>query len=43
MLGWRIYENLAEAVVKAIANYANVSYTPKNLEGYYIVKKGDTI
>ena len=37
------YENLAEAVVKAIANYANVSYAPKNLEGYYIVKKGDSL
>ncbi|MBQ9012389.1 MAG: LysM peptidoglycan-binding domain-containing protein [Bacilli bacterium] len=37
------YETLAEAVVKAIANYTNVSYAPKNLEGYYIVKKGDSL
>lgn len=35
------YEKLAEAVVKSIANYAGVSYSPANMEGYYIVKKGD--
>lgn len=37
------YEKLAEAVVKTIANYAGVSYTPANMEGYYIVKKGDSL
>lgn len=37
------YEKLAEAVVKSIANYAGVSYPPANMEGYYIVKKGDSL
>lgn len=37
------YEKLAEAVVKSIANYAGVSYSPANMEGYYIVKKGDSL
>lgn len=37
------YEKLAEAVVKSIANYAGVSYLPANMEGYYIVKKGDSL
>lgn len=37
------YEKLAEAVVKSIANYAGVSYTPANMEKYYIVKKGDSL
>lgn len=37
------YEKLAEAVVKSIANYARVSYSPANMEGYYIVKKGDSL
>ena len=37
------YEKLAEAVVKSIANYAGVSYSPDNMEGYYIVKKGDSL
>ena len=37
------YEQLAEAVVKSIANYAGVSYSPANMEGYYIVKKGDSL
>lgn len=37
------YEKLAEAVVKSIANYAKVSYSPANMEGYYIVKKGDSL
>lgn len=37
------YEKLAEAVVKSIANYAGVSYSPSNMEGYYIVKKGDSL
>lgn len=37
------YEKLAEAVVKSITNYAGVSYSPANMEGYYIVKKGDSL
>lgn len=37
------YEKLAEAVVKSIANYAGVSYSPANMKGYYIVKKGDNL
>lgn len=37
------YEKLAEAVVKSIANYAGVSYSPANVERYYIVKKGDSL
>lgn len=37
------YKKLAEAVVKSIANYAGVSYSPANMEGYYIVKKGDSL
>ena len=37
------YENLAEAVVKSIADYAGVTYTPANLEGYYVVQKGDSL
>ena len=37
------YEALAEAVVKSIANYAGVTYTPASLEGYYVVQKGDSL
>ena len=37
------YEKLGEAVVKAISNYAKVTYTPLDMEGYYIVKKGDSL
>lgn len=37
------YEKLAEAVVKSIANYAGVSYSPANMKGHYIVKKGDSL
>ncbi len=36
-------EVLAEAVVKAIAAYTNISYLPENLDGYYIVSSGDTL
>ena len=36
------YEELAEAVVKAVASYIGVPYTPKTDE-YYTVEKGDTI
>ena len=37
------YEELSEAVVKSIADYAGINYTPKNVEGYYTVQKGDTL
>lgn len=37
------YEALAEAVVKSIANYAGITYTPASLEGYYVVQKGDSL
>ena len=37
------YQALAEAVVKSIAEYAGVTYIPENLEGYYIVQKGDSL
>ena len=36
------WENLAEAVVKAIADYIGVPYN-KEFSDYYIVKKGDTL
>lgn len=36
-------ENLGEAVVKAIANYVGVNYLPVSLEGYYVVKSGDSL
>jgi len=36
-------ENIGEAVVIALANYLNVSYTPVSGSNYYIVKKGDTL
>ena len=40
------WEDLAEAVVKALANYIGVSYSIKNTndeDNYYIVKKGDSL
>lgn len=37
------YEKLGEAVVKAIANYAGINYTPNVDNNYYIVKKGDSL
>ncbi len=37
------YENLAEAVVRAVASYIGKSYTPINDEFTYIVKIGDTL
>lgn len=37
------YEELAEAVVKAITTYAGVTYHPINEEDYYVVKKGDNL
>lgn len=36
------YENYAEAVVKAVAEYKGIPYTSKS-SNTYIVKKGDTI
>ena len=37
------YENLGKNVVKAIASYAGVPYNPDLKDGYYTVKKGDTL
>lgn len=37
------YENLGEAVVKSIADFAGITYTPSNMEGYYVVQKGDSL
>ena len=36
------YENYAEAVVKAVAEYKGIPYTSKS-SNTYIVKKGDTL
>ena len=36
------WQNLAEAVVKALSNYIGVNYSTSNGD-YYIVKAGDTI
>ena len=37
------YENIGKQIVKSIANYAGVSYNPDLTDGYYTVKKGDTL
>ena len=37
------YELIGEAIVKTIANYIGVNYTPKTFENTYIVKKGDSL
>lgn len=37
------YETLGRGVVKSIANYAGVTYNPDLGDGYYTVKKGDTL
>ena len=37
------YEDLAEAVVKSIVDYAGITYYPVTTEEYYIVKKGDSL
>lgn len=37
------WEDLAEAVVKSLATYIGVPYTPKISENTYIVKKGDRV
>ena len=37
------YESLTEAVVKALASYVGVPYTPPVSDGVYIVKSGDTL
>ncbi len=37
------YQNYAEAVIRAVANYKNLNYVPKTGSNYYIVKKGDTL
>ena len=36
-------ENIGEAIVIALTNYLNVSYTPIVGSNYYIVKKGDSL
>ena len=36
-------EDYAEAVVKALTEYINVSYTPPQTNNQYIVKKGDSL
>ena len=35
--------NIGEAVVKAISNYAGVNYIPNLSDNYYVVQKGDTL
>ena len=37
------WEEMAEAVVKAIADYIGVPYTPEDIENYYKVQSGDTL
>ncbi len=37
------YEDIAEGVIKAIADYSNVTYYPVDEDNYYIVKKGDSL
>ena len=37
------WEDLAEAVVKSLAQYIGVAYKPLSMEGTYIVKSGDTL
>lgn len=37
------WENLAEAVVKAVAEYIGIPYTFQDSDNYYIVKSGDTL
>lgn len=37
------YENYAEAVIRAVLDYKNLPYKAPAGEGYYTVKKGDTI
>ena len=37
------YKTYAEAVVRAVANYAGYNYIPPSNSGYYVVSKGDTL
>ena len=37
------YKDYAEAVVRAVADYAGYNYVPLTGSGYYVVKKGDTL
>ena len=37
------YEDLAEAIVKSIVEYSSINYYPNDLNGYYVVKKGDSL
>ena len=37
------YKDYAEAVVRAVTEYAGYDYVPVSGSGYYVVKKGDTL
>lgn len=37
------YQDYAEAVVKSLADFINVTYTPPKEGNYYVVKKGDSL
>lgn len=37
------WEKYAEAVVRAVADYKNIPYTPLVGSGYYVVQKGDSL
>lgn len=37
------YKDLAEAIVKSIVEYSSINYYPNDLNGYYVVKKGDSL
>ena len=37
------YKIYAEAVVKAVSNYAGINYTPVSTTNYYTVQKGDSL
>lgn len=37
------WQNYAEAVVRAIIEYLNLSYVPIDSSNYYTVKSGDTL
>lgn len=37
------YKKYAEAVIKAVCEYAGLNYVPPANSGYYVVKRGDTL
>ena len=37
------YKYLAVAIVKSIVEYSSINYYPNDLNGYYVVKKGDSL